>query len=51
MRIKVILSCPKLLRLIAWQKDGTVDKDREIRALAVLGKSTMSLALYTQILI
>ena len=31
MRIKVILSCSKLLRLIAWQKDVVIDKDREIR--------------------
>lgn len=32
MRIKVILSFSKLLRLIVWQKDVVIDKDREIRA-------------------
>ena len=32
MRIKVILSCSKLFRLIAWRKDVVIDKDREIRA-------------------
>lgn len=38
MRIKVILSCSKLLRLIAWQKDGAVDKGREIRAGGSVGE-------------
>lgn len=51
MRIKVILSCSKLLRLIAWQKDVVIDKDREIRAGGRFGEIHMKLALHTEILI